>query len=101
MKGRKLKIVSFKLDERELEILDRYAENHGMSRSEVIRRALFKIISQENDENNEDHEIKILRRGLPTFIESDNNIEYIGKEKDLKEDHFKRNRVEIAVRDLS
>ena len=48
MKGKRCKIVSFKLSEEELRQLDSYAQSHGLNRSEVIREALSKMINNKN-----------------------------------------------------
>ena len=39
-----LRVVTFKLDEEELNVLDRYAAAHGKYRSEVIRKAIREYI---------------------------------------------------------
>lgn len=39
-----MRVITFKLTEDVLEAVDRYAIRHGMSRSEVIRLALMKLI---------------------------------------------------------
>ncbi len=39
-----MRVVSFKLEEELLELLERYAESRNMSKSEVIRRALKQYI---------------------------------------------------------
>ncbi len=41
-----LRIVTFKIPERMLEELDRYALIHGMSRSDVIRLAIQKLMRE-------------------------------------------------------
>ncbi len=43
--GDMLKIVTFKLDERLLERIDRIAEREGISRSEVIREAIINYLN--------------------------------------------------------
>ncbi len=42
-----MRVVTFKLDESILEKLDRYARRTGRSRSEIIRRALEMLLSNE------------------------------------------------------
>ena len=39
-----MKVISVKLDEETIELLDRYAEKYGLSRSDVIREAIRRII---------------------------------------------------------
>ncbi len=46
-----LKVVSVKLDEETIELLDRYADKHGMNRSEVIREAIRRIINSSREDN--------------------------------------------------
>jgi len=46
-----MKVVSFKIDPEMLELLDRYAIKHNMDRSEVIRRAIDKMIKDNNTYN--------------------------------------------------
>jgi len=46
-----MKVVSFKIDPEMLELLDRYASRHNMDRSEVIRRAIDKMIKDNNTYN--------------------------------------------------
>ncbi|HWQ16605.1 MAG TPA: DUF6290 family protein [Sulfolobales archaeon] len=46
-----LKVISVKLDEETIELLDRYAEKHGMNRSEVIREAIRRIINNTREDN--------------------------------------------------
>jgi len=46
-----MKVVSFKIDPEMLELLDRYASKHNMDRSEVIRRAIDKVIKDNNTYN--------------------------------------------------
>ncbi|MEZ0289715.1 MAG: ribbon-helix-helix protein, CopG family [Sulfolobales archaeon] len=93
MKSKKLKIISFKIDEKDLQALDRYAESNGISRSEVIRRALYKIISTQNSNENNDHEIKILRREISILNESgDSNIV-------RKNSNMRKNKIEIILRE--
>lgn len=40
-----MRVITFKLPEEVIEALDRYAAMHNMTRSEVIRLALVKLIS--------------------------------------------------------
>ena len=42
-----MRVVSFKLDLTTLELLDKYAIEHGMERSEAIRRAIVLMLSEE------------------------------------------------------
>jgi metal-responsive CopG/Arc/MetJ family transcriptional regulator len=46
-----MKVVSFKIDPEMLELLDRYASRHNMDRSEVIRRAIDRMIKDNNTYN--------------------------------------------------
>jgi len=43
-----VRVVTFKVDERLLEELDRYASKSGLSRSDVIRRAIQSMLRQAN-----------------------------------------------------
>ncbi len=49
MSGKRIRVISFKLQEQELIELDKYAERKGLSRSEVIREALYRLIREEGD----------------------------------------------------
>ena len=40
-----VKIVTFKIDDRLLERVDRFAEKNGVSRSEVIREAIIRYLN--------------------------------------------------------
>jgi len=40
-----MRIITFKLDDRLLQAIDRYAIEHRMSRSEVIRLAIIKLVN--------------------------------------------------------
>jgi len=40
-----MRVITFKLPEEVIEALDKYAAMHNMTRSEVIRLALMKLIS--------------------------------------------------------
>ncbi|BCU68211.1 CopG family transcriptional regulator [Sulfolobales archaeon HS-7] len=42
-----MRVVTFKLDEEVFELLDRYATKHGYNRSEVIRKAIEKLVMEE------------------------------------------------------
>ena len=42
-----MRVVTFKIDERALIELDKYANRNGLSRSEVIRMAIEKFIENE------------------------------------------------------
>ncbi|ARM76377.1 CopG family transcriptional regulator [Acidianus manzaensis] len=42
-----MKVVSFRADLDLLELLDRYAMNHGLPRSEVIRKAIEDLVKGE------------------------------------------------------
>ncbi len=44
-----MKVVSFKLDEDLLEILEDYAKRKNITKSEIIRRALRNYIMNSND----------------------------------------------------
>ena len=54
--SKRIKVVSFKLQEHELIELDRYAERRGLSRSEVIREALNKLIKGGFEDDGKDDE---------------------------------------------
>lgn len=43
-----LRIVTFKVDETFLDLIDSYALRKGISRSQVIRQALVKFFSKKN-----------------------------------------------------
>jgi metal-responsive CopG/Arc/MetJ family transcriptional regulator len=45
-----LKVISVKLDEETIELLDKYAERNGMTRSEVIREAIRRIINSSRED---------------------------------------------------
>jgi metal-responsive CopG/Arc/MetJ family transcriptional regulator len=40
-----MRIITFKLDDRLLQAIDKYAVEHRMSRSEVIRLAIIKLVN--------------------------------------------------------
>ncbi len=42
-----MNVVTFKLEEDLLELLDRYAIKHGLKRSEAIRKAIELLVRQE------------------------------------------------------
>ncbi|QJF12347.1 putative transcriptional regulator [Metallosphaera rod-shaped virus 1] len=42
-----MEVVTFKIDENLLVLLDFYAINHRLSRSEVIRKAIEKLVQDE------------------------------------------------------
>ncbi|AZI75930.1 ribbon-helix-helix domain [Sulfolobales Beppu rod-shaped virus 1] len=42
-----MKVVTFKIQDELLELVDSYAIKHGLNRSEVIRRAIEKMIKEE------------------------------------------------------
>ncbi len=42
-----MRIVTFKVEEDLLVMLDKYALEHGLNRSEVIRRAIEKMVKEE------------------------------------------------------
>ncbi|MCY0882313.1 MAG: ribbon-helix-helix protein, CopG family [Acidianus infernus] len=42
-----MKVVTFKVEENLLAMLDRYALNHGLNRSEAIRRAIENLVKDE------------------------------------------------------
>jgi len=54
-----MRVITFKLDEDVLEKLDRYARRTGRSRSEVIRRAIEMLISNEIPEKATTYRIRI------------------------------------------
>ncbi|MGC9010419.1 MAG: ribbon-helix-helix protein, CopG family [Sulfolobales archaeon] len=54
MSGKRIRVISFKLQEQELIELDNYAERKGLSRSEVIREALYRLIREEGNGNKDD-----------------------------------------------
>ena len=45
-----MKVISVKLDEETIELLDRYAEKYGLSRSDVIREAIRRIIKNSRED---------------------------------------------------
>ena len=45
-----LRVVAFKIPKDLLELLDLYALNHGLYRSEAIRLAIQKLLESEKDE---------------------------------------------------
>jgi len=47
-----VRVITFKLPEEVIEALDRYAAMHNMTRSEVIRLALVKLISMSENSYN-------------------------------------------------
>ena len=42
-----MRVVTFKVEEDLLELLDRYAIKHGLNRSEAIRKAIVTLVKQE------------------------------------------------------
>jgi metal-responsive CopG/Arc/MetJ family transcriptional regulator len=42
-----MRVVTFKLEEDLLELLDRYAIKHGLNRSEAIRKAIETVVKQD------------------------------------------------------
>jgi|ECHhosMinimDraft_1075155.scaffolds.fasta_scaffold00012_17 Ribbon-helix-helix protein, copG family. len=44
-----MRVITFKLEEEMVELLDRYAIRNGYNRSEVIRKAIERILSVDND----------------------------------------------------
>lgn len=42
-----LRVVTFKTEDYLLELLDRYAINHGLNRSEAIRKAIENLVKDE------------------------------------------------------
>jgi metal-responsive CopG/Arc/MetJ family transcriptional regulator len=42
-----VRVVTFKVEEDLLELLDRYAIKHGLNRSEAIRKAIVTLVKQE------------------------------------------------------
>ena len=49
MRGRYMRVITFKIDEDLLERLDTYARLKGITRSEAIRRAIEKLLESEKD----------------------------------------------------
>jgi metal-responsive CopG/Arc/MetJ family transcriptional regulator len=47
--GMQMRVVTFKLEEDLLELLDRYAIRYGLNRSEAIRKAIEKLVKDEID----------------------------------------------------
>jgi metal-responsive CopG/Arc/MetJ family transcriptional regulator len=43
----KMRVVTFKVEEDLLELLDRYAIRQGLNRSEAIRKAIEKVVNEE------------------------------------------------------
>jgi metal-responsive CopG/Arc/MetJ family transcriptional regulator len=43
----KMRVVTFKVEEDLLELLDRYAIRYGLNRSEAIRKAIEKVVNEE------------------------------------------------------
>ena len=46
-----MRVVTFKMDENLLEELDRYAVRNGLTRSDVIRRAIIELLRNSNNGN--------------------------------------------------
>ena len=46
-----MRVVTFKIEEDLLELLDRYAINHGLNRSEAIRRAIERLVKSEIEDD--------------------------------------------------
>lgn len=44
-----MRVVTFKIEEELLELIDEYAELRGETRSEVIRKALMELIHSERE----------------------------------------------------
>ncbi|MCY0859103.1 MAG: ribbon-helix-helix protein, CopG family [Sulfolobaceae archaeon] len=42
-----MRVVTFKVEEDLLEMLDRYAIKYGLNRSEAIRKAIEKVVQEE------------------------------------------------------
>ncbi len=42
-----MRVVTFKVEEHLLELLDRYAIKHNLNRSEAIRRAIEKLVKED------------------------------------------------------
>jgi len=47
-----MRVITFKLEEEMVELLDRYAIRNGYNRSEVIRKAIERILRSDNDKVN-------------------------------------------------
>jgi len=43
-----MRVVTFKMDERLLEELDKYALRHGMTRSDAIRKAIMVLLGRDS-----------------------------------------------------
>ena len=54
-----MRVVTFKIDEDLLELLDRYAVEHGVSRSVAIRRAISILL--QNEFKKQQQEVKITK----------------------------------------
>lgn len=48
-----LKVVTFKIEEELLQLLDMYAAQHKLNRSEVIRRAIERLLKEEGEKEDE------------------------------------------------
>jgi len=46
-----MRVVTFKIEEDLLELIDQYAELRGETRSEVIRKALLELLREEREKN--------------------------------------------------
>ncbi len=44
-----MRVVTFKIEEELLELIDQYAELRGETRSEVIRKALMELLREERE----------------------------------------------------
>jgi len=44
-----MRVVTFKIEEELLELIDQYAELSGETRSEVIRKALMELLREEKE----------------------------------------------------
>jgi metal-responsive CopG/Arc/MetJ family transcriptional regulator len=47
-----MRVVTFKVEEDLLELLDRYAIKYGLNRSEAIRKAIETLVKQELEKEN-------------------------------------------------
>ncbi len=45
-----MRVITFKAEDDLLDLLDRYAFRHGLSRSEAIRKAIQKLVEEEPKE---------------------------------------------------
>jgi len=58
-----MRVVTFKIEEDLLELLDRYAIKYGLNRSEAIRRAITQLVREELKREEEENVIAIVEKG--------------------------------------